>query len=692
MGYQPRRAFIIGLILFFFINKFIGVPALSHDDPDAPVPSLQAFKTDQPINVDGVLDESFWADCEITSNFIDIRTQKPADQQTFVRIAYTRTHLYIGVECFDDNIQELHAAERREDRSYFNVDDAVEVHIDPTHSHRAKYAFFSNPLGTRVDANEGPSGQFNHGWSADWDLAASILDDRWVFEMSIPFTIMNYFRQDNQTWGLNFTRVIPRLDSTSFWSYNPSEYYKPRHFGHLTGLDLADTEFDRNWEITPYMSTRYDFNGDSSTMFQTGVDASFRLTPSITTSWTLNPDFGQVEADADTIELRDTERFLPEKRLFFREGSELLDMRNTLYYSRRFTDIEAGAKASGEWDDFKFSFLDIQGDVARDDIVRYGNSSVFRTTQNIGERSVLGYYLSNSDFNDGHSRVASFDGNIFLHDDWQYRFQGSLSDDRMEDEKGSLAKDRLDYLGYNVLQFNKYPWDIDVGYIGVSEGFDPVLGYIPRRDIFGPQAEIEYQHESDERWYKDFYVRLDTQLYENEDDDTVLRDYGFYSRVVFPNDLGLLFGQSFDYHAPYDNTRTQAGFSLFSSDFWKSIEIAWAGGEFEEVEYNEITLEKNFKPFERWPIRYDFTIRFEEEPDGEKHTVWLNRIVFDYYFTDDMWLKTSLQHRSNSIGNISVIYGWEFLRNANWYLVFNSVSDENDDTGNSIFTKIDYTF
>lgn len=681
---RPVCGILAGMLLLLS-----GASAAAHDNPESGVPSLKAFKTTEEIRVDGVLDEPFWQQCETSSDFIDIRTQAVADQQTIVRIAYTNTHLYISCVCFDDDIGELHATERREDRA-FNGDDFVEVHIDPMHSHRAKYAFFTNPLGTPYDANEGPSGQFNIGWTAEWELEAEVEEDRWTFEMSIPLSVMNFNQADGQTWGLNFTRVLRRTDVTSFWSYNPTDYFKPRHFGHLTDLDLAESEFDRNLEITPYVSTQTDFNGETSSMFQSGVDVSFRLTPSITSAWTLNPDFGQIEADADTIELRDTERFLPEKRLFFREGEELLKMRKQLYYSRRFTDIEAGGKVSGEWNDYKFYFLDIQGDVVYDGSF-HGNSSVFRAIQNIGERSTIGYYANASEFDEGHSRVGGADGILFLHDDWQYRFQAAVADEDLQDFKSGYEKDSIDYLGHSTLQYERYPWDIDIGYDAVSKEFNPVLGFIPRQDIYGPFAEIEYRHESDEAWYKELFVLAGSQLYENEDGQTILRDHSLYSRVVFPNDFGLVAGQSIDYHYPYDNTRTRAGVSLFSSDFWKRIEVTWGGGEFEETDYNELSVEKNFKPFERWPIRYEFTIRFEDSPMVGQETVWLNRIVFDYYFTDDMWIKSSLQHRNNSVGNISVIYGWEFIHNAHWYLVFNSVKDKFD-TDNSVFTKLTYTF
>lgn len=674
----------------------LGTTAQAHDDPGARVPSLRAFHTDMPITVDGVLDESFWQQAQVSSQFIDMRTGKPADQQTTVRVAYTKTHIYIAVECFDDHMDEIHASELREDRS-FKGDDWVEVHLDPTHSHRAKYAFFSNPLGTRVDASEGPSGQFSTAWSAEWELKARMYDDRWVFEMSLPLGIMNYKQADNQTWGINFTRKLISTDTTSFWSYNDSDTYKPRFFGHVTGLDLADSQFDRNMEVTPYVSSRVDYNGETHQDIQTGADVSFRLTPSVITAWTLNPDFGQVESDADTIELRDTERFLPEKRLFFREGDELLQMTNRLYYSRRFTDIDAGTKASGEWGNNKFSFLNLYGDTTHNNITREGNSSVFRVLQGVGQNSNLGYFLSASEFEQGHSRTLGHDGSFYLGDDWHYRYQVAVSDDQLPGGLDTAAKDRADYLGHTSLNYEKYPWDIVVGYDGISKDFNPVLGFIPRRNIFGPYVTTGYGLRSSTEWYKNFRVYSSTRYYEDDQHETALRDYNFRTSVELQNDVGFFGGYEDEFHAPYDNTRTDLGVSLFESDYWRSLNVGWAFGTFEEVDYDELIFGKRFQPMERWPIRYEFTIRFEEEQPGrDSDTLWLNRVVFDYFFTEDMWLKSSIQHRSTNVHNISLIYGWEFRKDAKWYLVYNNLREgetaAHPDVAQSLFTKISFTF
>jgi hypothetical protein len=380
--------------------------------------------------------------------------------------------------------------------------------------------------------------------------------------------------------------------------------------------------------------------------------------------------------------------------LFFREGDELLTMLNRLYYSRRFSNIDTGAKISGEWDDYKFSFLNIQGQTTHDEI-RSGNSSVFRVIQSVGEKSNIGYYLNASEFDDGHSRVASSDGDFFVTDDLSFRYQASVSGDRNWDG-GNLVKDRADYLGYTALNYEKYPWEIELGYQAVTEGFNPNLGFIPRRDIFGPSLMTRYNIRSNEDWYKSLGVGFETMLFENEDDNTTLRDFSFFSDVVFQNDYGLELQYDNDFHYPYDNERVRVGGVRNSSDYWKSMDVSWAFGTFEEVDYNEFILGKRLQPFERMPIRYEFVIRFEDEAFKnskfiDNETVWLNRIVFDYFFTDEMWLKTSIQNRSNSIHNISVIYGWEFVKDARWYVAFNSIGDHGE-TEHSLFTKVTYTF
>jgi hypothetical protein len=482
-----------------------------------------------------------------------------------------------------------------------------------------------------------------------------------------------------------------RTDVTSFWSFSATDTYKPRHFGHVAGLDLNDTVFDRNWEFTPYVSTRTDFNGDTDTFFSAGIDIGARLTPAISAALTINPDFGQVEADEDTIELRDTERFLPEKRLFFREGDELIRPPHRVYYSRRFTDIDAGFKSTGLGRGFSFLFQNLQSEVAHDGDF-YGNSSVFQVMQQVRERSYVGYYAAHSQLHEGHATAGSVDGYFFLTDAWRFRFQGGVTDEVLEDGTDFVTKDATDFLGAASLIYSKYPWDLQFSYNAITEEFNPLLGYIPRRDIYGPTFLGTYSLKSGTGWYKEASLTYNPRFSENANHETTIRDQEVYGSVILRNDLGFRAGFLDEYHKPYDNYRGSFGVDVFASDYYKAINLRWAAGEFQETDYHELGLGKRIKFWERLPIKEELVVRFERRPGGEEAIVWLNRVVFDLFLRSNMWVKASIQNRDSNLHNYSVIYGWEFYDRAWLYLVYNDVDDETPESGRSVFAKVTYTF
>ncbi|HEY9173035.1 MAG TPA: DUF5916 domain-containing protein [Verrucomicrobiae bacterium] len=662
---------------------------MAHQSPTATVPFLGVLQTEEPLTVDGALDEPFWQQCEVGTGFIDTRSQTPAAEQTLVRVAMTREFLYVAVECLDGDMSQIHATEQREDR-VFTGDDWIEVHLDPPHNHRGKYAFFTNPLGTRAEGNEGPSGQFNYGWSADWDCAAKLLADRWVVEMRIPLKVLNFFRKDHQRWGFNITRLQRRTDVTSFWSFSATDMYKPRHFGHLTDVNLAGVKFDRNWEFTPYVSALAEFDGKTKTKPGAGIDIGTRLTPAITAALTVNPDYGQIEADADTIELRDTERFLPEKRLFFREGEDLVKMPHQLYYSRRFTDIDAGLKSSGFMPGGSFLFQNLQSEVAHGGSF-HGNSSVLYLTQHLRERSYLGYYGAYSALDEGHSAVGSVDGNIFLNDDWRMRFQTAAADEDLQPDDAD-PRNATDFLGNAAVLYNRYPWSFAWSYLAITKTFNPLLGYIPRRNRFGPGFKADYFQTAGNGWYKEVRAGYDFQYANDHEGDRSLCDHAGYVTTIFRNDVGIGLRQTQDYHRPYHNDRTAFGLDCWASDYYKAVNLNYALGEFEETRYHEVSAAKRIKFWERLPISEELVVRFEDQPDGTRDTVWLNRVVFDFFLRANMWIKGSIQMRAEELHNYSIIYGWEFRKRAWFYAAYNDVEDDTDDSGKSVFAKITYTF
>ena len=75
----------------------------------------------------------------------------------------------------------------------------------------------------------------------------------------------------------------------------------------------------------------------ASTSRTGGVDFKMGFGPNLTLDATVNPDFGQVEADPAEVNLTAFETFFDERRPFFVEGARLLGSRRdrNFYYSRR---------------------------------------------------------------------------------------------------------------------------------------------------------------------------------------------------------------------------------------------------------------------------------------------------------------------------------------------------------------------
>ena len=347
----------------------------------------------------------------MASGFIDYKTERPAVEQTLVRVLYDDENVYIGFECLEPEPDKIVAVQRKYDQE-LDGEDRVEVRFDTFHDLRRAYVFAVNTLGTRYDARQGVF-EFDDSWGCDWTAACTVTEDRWFAEIAIPIGNLLFRKADDVVWGCNFRRSERGLQESGYWCYRNSQARYPREYGILTSLDLADVKVSRRPALETYVSAAHDVD-DGSTKFSTGLDVSMRLNSELTSAFTLNPDFGQVEADPDTIELRDTERFLRERRTFFREGSELFDTPVNIYYSRRFEKIDAGGKVTGQGDSWALGLVDVQGDIEHDANMVTGNYHVGRYIQNYGEHSHVGGIWATSFRDTGNNLTGGLDSRIFF--------------------------------------------------------------------------------------------------------------------------------------------------------------------------------------------------------------------------------------------------------------------------------------
>ncbi|MFQ6036780.1 MAG: carbohydrate binding family 9 domain-containing protein, partial [Sedimentisphaerales bacterium] len=170
-----------------------------------PARSIAAVRTDTPPVIDGKIDDACWSQANVSTDFIDYRTEQLAVEQTFVRVLYDNENVYIAFECLEPDPNRIVAIERRYDQS-LREEDYVSVRLDTFHDHRCAYIFTTNTLGTRYDARIGLFG-YDDTWGCDWLTACSVEKDRWFAEIAIPIGNMRFEPKNDVTWGVNFSRT-----------------------------------------------------------------------------------------------------------------------------------------------------------------------------------------------------------------------------------------------------------------------------------------------------------------------------------------------------------------------------------------------------------------------------------------------------------------------------------------------------
>jgi hypothetical protein len=637
--------------------------------------------------IDGVLDEPCWAVAEVATDFIDYKTERPAREQTRVRVLYDDTYIYFGFECLEPEPGKIVAVERKYDQS-LEGEDRVEIRLDTFHDLRRAYVFAVNTFGTRYDARMGLF-QFDDSWGCDWKAACTVAEDRWFAEIAIPIGNLLFPRKDGVVWGCNFRRVEHGLQENSYWCYRNSQARYPREFGTITGLDLSNVKVDRQPRVETYVSSTYDVD-EGSGEFSTGADVSIRLSSELTSAFTINPDFGQVEADPDTIELRDTERFLRERRTFFREGSELFDTPVSIYYSRRFQKIDAGGKVTGQGKDWALGLVDVQGDIERQGEMHQGNYHVGRFIHDAGEHGHIGGTWATSFRENGNNLTGGVDSRLFFDSTTSLTTQIlGLSDSEGIETGGTTDGDA--YAAYASLNGGTQPFWWGVNVRDISRGFRPDLGYVPRRDIRGPGSFLNYRQNLDSGSLKWISLGSEARLYENNDHDTTLRDFDESAGVCLRNEIELWYYRKDRFRDPYQNWSDRIVIEYNEEvDIWNSVSVGVERGEYELEPYVEYSLDKPQRINDRLATTVGGNYRQWTDRE-EDDTAWLWRSVTQYNFSWKARIKFTAEQTSEGRHNLTTLFSWPVRKQIDLYVLWNDYETGDEDV-NSVFAKVVYRF
>jgi len=470
--------------------------------------------------------------------------------------------------------------------------DAGSIRLDPFHDHQNAFEFTFNPAGVKVDILQFEDGnREDASWDPVWELETQITAEGWSAEIKIPFSALRYKlsagSSEPQVWGVNFLRIIQRKQESDRWAYTPlSEDGFVSRFGHLIGLDSLPSP--RRLEVMPFVLGRQEWIPPAETHNRSvrfsadgGVDLKIGISNSFILDATVNPDFGQVEADPAVLNLTTIETFYPERRPFFVEGTQIFrfntfsDAEGTgpgLFYSRRIgralgedqvrledhetaskvplsTTILGAAKLTGKTNGGlslgvleaataeERALIDSSGSRTDQIIEPRALYSVIRLRQDVLDGSTIGL-IATSVLKD--TRLPSFTGGT----DWDlrladraYRVDGFLAGSHTSDLEGSRSSGAAGRL--TLARTSNLHWLWSIGGDFTTKRYDiNDVGFFRRPNDFGAMGSVKYRENVPAEVLRSYSVTLSVHERENFDRANLYRDLEADAEFTFLNYWG----------------------------------------------------------------------------------------------------------------------------------------------------------
>ncbi|HSW29625.1 MAG TPA: DUF5916 domain-containing protein [Longimicrobiales bacterium] len=480
--------------------------------PDgSPRPALQVGVLQAGLRLDGVLDEPAW---DAAPAIPGLTMTEPTEggtplAATLVRVLADGHDLVIGVLARDPDPSGIVSTSKARDPEMRN-EDYVKIVLDPFLDGRTGFVFAVNPGGARYDAlvarntREGEDAQ----WDAVWEARTARSPDGWSAEIRIPLKSLT-FDASLDRWGFNVERRVERLQEVSRWAspVRDAQLAQTSRAGLLTGLPRFDTGLGLTVRpaVVPTMEKAGE-DGDWEMDVEPSLDVFQRLGSNLTAMATVNTDFAETEVDTRQTNLTRFPLFFPEKRSFFLEGSDLFSFGVGLtnfrssdivpFFSRRVglyegasVPLEVGGKVTGRVGGTSVAAL-VLNTGAVDGVVDESTMGAFRVRQNVLEESTLGLIGTFGD-------PTGAGGSYLVGGDFTYhtsRFRGSKTLEAgfwgLTTDREGLDGDRT-AIGASVAYPNDI-WSLQLTGIRLGDGFDPAMGFVPRRGFYKASFNGEY--------------------------------------------------------------------------------------------------------------------------------------------------------------------------------------------------------
>ena len=684
------------------------------------------------IRIDGIGDEPAWKDAEVADDFFMVTpmdTSKATDL-TEIRLAYDKKNFYLLAIFYKTRSGQYTVESLRRDFG-FNENDNFLLFLDPYNNQTTGFSFGANAAGGQWDGIMFEGNNIDLNWDSKWISKVRQDEDKWVFEMAVPFKSIRY-EEGVTEWGINFSRLELATSEKSSWAPIPRQF--PTSTLAYSGVLVWDEPPPKpgtNISLIPYIRGTIGENMEANSLddFKLGGDVKYSITSSLNLDLTINPDFSQVDVDRQVTNFDRFELFFPERRQFFLENGDIFANfgydRIRPFFSRRIglnVPIQGGLRLSGNIDEnWRVGLMDIQTSQDEDIGLPNQNFGVLAIQRKVFSRSNIGLMIVNQQsFNypeesdslrmvyPKYNRNVGFEYNLASANN-QYVGKAFLFKSLTEGDQGDGLAQALN-LEYNS---RRWSWGLQQEY--VAEDFRADVGFVPRmgyvngttflgHTFFSKRGKLQSHGPS---YFGRYY--FDTEL-RNTDNF-----YNFDWEFLWLNrsELAVEFDHEFvELLEPFDPTNTgQDTLATGTSHRWSAVRASYSSKPQERFTYGLATrlggyyasgtrtnftveLGYRFQPY----VSLESSLSYNEIKLPAPWNVtqfWLIGAEADITFTKNLYWSTIFQYNEQAGNyNINSRVQWRYAPASDLFLVFNQneLLDPLQGRDWSITLKVTYWF
>ncbi len=655
---------------------------------------ILAIKINESIEIDGYLNEPGWKRAPDASDLMQFKPErgKRDPLNTIVKILYDNNFIYFGFYCYDPQPNKIKARIRERDKD-LRFDDSVYVLMEALFDTDYFYYFGTNLIGAQLDGKLSLDGQrADVKWNGIWKAASQKTDFGWSSEIAIDLNSLEFELNEDKTIGLILSRIVARTPRSIFREGPLDPAFKISYLGQIKRIELLKAV--KRIRISPHVFAASE-EGDIS-WFEWGIDVPVAFSQMVSGRLTINPDFVTVEADKERINLTRFELYLPEKRDFFLEGSEIYDQPIRLFYSKRIPDIYGGANIYGKSGGLEFSGMSVYAREEGYTGDEPASFSVLRLKQNVMKFSSIGFLAANKIINGKNIGTAGINTS--------FHFTDTIS------VTGQFAASYGDHSRENLAFFLRPSYD--------SATFHFHLGYYHLGENFGDNVNKVGFIQDDNRRELDSGIGI-----------AFFRNKGFLDQIKYNSNYNIYWGMdnalrswqvdqelTFDLRNKFSfiahhtqEFKAQEDF-LFEEDFRNHITKFGIGFNTKEWEYAILSFSfgRNFgDTFDMLGIRKNLRVTRDLNVEFDMARIFFygisprNQFVHmlkaRYNFSKDFYAK--ILYQTNTLikkSNIELLLTYRLLPPFGYiqlvYQIGRGKFGERETFGNTFFLKLSYTF